>query len=419
MSLVASLGGWAQPSVVLLVVAGLAVATVGASYARLDKRWRRLRYRRAKGLRVALDPTAQLPEAVHPTALLQSAQEPGWFAACQSDLNSEDRKAEHLQTRYHSCVARCVVVLSVGVIIMCISVIIFRESSALKKFVTHFDLIATIYALICFAIARVTNKAFVAQRSLIETLRAWMHLALVFPLERSLSANDAYPAEKQNIRSRLQRRARHPWWPAARGAVNADAGQPEAAIYRRVEDCWTNMQADCRSLGLRQPNSALDLGFYLKERPLEQFKYFVAAQWRIHYGQKWREDLILFLYISSVALAILKALNVFKTDFPPLWPFELATWVPLDLITTALLAVMVVSAAATNSLISRNERSLLHSYHAQERRIRKWFDIFAAASESATEKQLVETILAFEDIMLNDLLDFIHITSRDVIEVPG
>src|SRR5437016_5550691 len=84
-----------------------------------------------------------------------------------------------------------------------------------------------------------------------------------------------------------------------------------------------------------------------------------------------------------------------------------------------LLAVMVLSAAATSSLISRNERSLLHSYHAQERRIRKWFEMFAVISGSADKKQLVETILSFEDIMLNDLLDFIHITSRDVIETPG
>jgi hypothetical protein len=110
-----------------------------------------------------------------------------------------------------------------------------------------------------------------------------------------------------------------------------------------------------------------------------------------------------------------------KDDLPPalIARIEFATVMPSDWISAALLVVMVLSAAATNAYISRNERSLMHSYHAQERRIRTWFESFAATSAGgAAGHDTLDAVLAFEEIMLNDLLDFIHITSRDVIEAP-
>jgi hypothetical protein len=398
----------------LFIAAAISVTAVGEGYAHVDRRSRRLRRLRAKQLPRSDAPVELLREDVRPTALLAAASEPGWFKACQDDLTMEDREAGKLQTRYHGSVARCIAVLTVGAILVCVSAIIVRGEPTLEKFVANFDLLATIYALSFFIVARISNRVFVAHRSFIETLRAWIHLALIFPLERPASTvTEAYPATKAAASARVRKDPKRP----ARDADRAqDHGDREVPIYKRVERYWTDLQTTCRNSGLRQPSTAADLGFYLKARPLEQLNYFVIAQWRIHEGQKWREGAILVLYASSVILAVLKTLHVFGPDFPTL---QFATWLPVDVIAAALLAVMVLSAAATSSLISRNERSLLHSYHAQERRIRKWFEMFAVISGSADKKQLVETILSFEDIMLNDLLDFIHITSRDVIETPG
>ena len=273
----------------------------------------------------------------------------------------------------------------------------------------------------CFIAARYANRAFVIKRSFIETLRAWIHLALVFPLERSGDVFAAYQARKQEIAKRFWGRTRAAPQEAA-ADTNNRPDKHEAAIYKRVEGCWTEMHRECRAAGLRQqPSSPADVGFYLKERPLEQLKFFITAQGRIHDGQRSREGLMAVLYFASVVLAMLKALNVFRSDLPaPIFaPIEFATLVPVDWISTALLVVMVLSAAATNAFISRNERSLLHSYHAQERRIKKWFESFAVtAGGAASGQQALDTVLAFEEIMLNELLDFIHITSRDVIEVP-
>jgi hypothetical protein len=172
---------------------------------------------------------------------------------------------------------------------------------------------------------------------------------------------------------------------------------------------------------VRPELTVAEAGFYLKERPVEQLNYFSKAQQRIHEGQQKREYLMLGLYLISVLLAMLKTLNVFNPELPLMLNSigNMASRVPLDWISTALLGLMAISAAVTNALVSRNDRSLLHSYHAQERRIRRWFETVAAASNNGDLAMTADSILNFEDIMLNELLDFIHITSRDVIEMPG
>ena len=319
-------------------------------------------------------------------------------------------EADRLQKRYHSCVGRCFAVLSVGIIIMCVSVIVFRDDYTLKKFATQFDLIATVYALFCFVIARFVNQAFVMQRAFVESMRAWLHLAVLFPLERSRDMITAYRSEKEAAKKQLV--AERPRTPkAALGILSHHGVHGENAIYPRIEEFWGGIMASCRSIGRRTPASAAALGFYLKERPLFQLRYFVKAQTRIHEGQREREWFVLSLYVVSVLLAVLKTISVFRPDFH---------YLPApDWISMALLVVMVVSAATTNALISRNERSLLHSYHSQERRIKNWFDHMAKHSSDVSSSQSVEAILAFEDLMLNELLDFAHITSRDVIEAPG
>src|SRR5262245_13744661 len=314
--MIANMVAWLASTPGIFVTAAAAVLLVGALAARVARSRRARRFRRARGRQVAFDPITKLPEVSQPRDLVAQAQGPAWFSACQEDLVAEDRDAARRQNLYHSSVARCVAVLSVGVAIMCVSVIIYRDSTWLKKFVTHFDLIAVFYALGYFVAARYANRAFVIKRSFIETLRAWMHLALIFPLE---GVKDdvfaAYQAHKQAIADRL-------WGRMPTSAANADGGagddaeRQEPAVARRVVASWAEMDKECRATGLRQAASPAALGFYLKERPLEQLKFFITAQARIQDGQHGREWLMLGLYIASVALAVLKALSVFSADLP-------------------------------------------------------------------------------------------------------
>ncbi len=418
--MIASLEAWATSWLGLLILSAIGVLVVGEVSGRLDRYWRDQRRRRANRLHAMRDPMKEVRATPALTNMMELALEPPWYQACEVDRKKEDDKAVRLQSRYHSCVARCIGVLSVGIVIICLSIIVYRDVGWLKKFATYFDLIATVYALVFFFSARIVNDRFAITRSFVETLRAWIHLAIVFPLEKAGDVAAAYQAKKKEIAAR--------YWDRKGAGPPKDAGSDashrpdrrETLIYQRVEKCWTEIHDECRAMGVRSPPSSAEIGFYLKKRPLGQLGFFITAQGRINAGQKSREWLMTVLYIASIILAVLKALSVFEAELPKavMGHIEFTTAMSVDWISTALLVVMVLSAAATNAYISRNERSLLHSYHAQERRIKKWFEGFAAAAGNGGGRYAPDAMLSFEDIMLNDLLDFIHITSRDVIEVP-
>jgi hypothetical protein len=419
--MIANLEAWAASWAGLLILSAIGVLVVGEASAWLDARWRRQSRRRANERHAERKPMKEIEPTEALTAMIGLAVEPPWYQACDADRKREDNEAVRLQSRYHSCVARCIGALSVGVVIICLSIIVYRDVDWLKKFATCFDLMAAFYALVFFLWARFVNDRFVITRAFVETLRAWIHLAIIFPLEKGGDVAAAYQARKKEIRAG--------YW-ARKGAATlkdgaGDAGQPtdrrEAPIYQRVLNCWNELHEECRKVGLRSnPPSSADLGFYLEKRALGQLGFFMTAQGRINAGQKSRELLMTVLYVASIVLAVLKAVRVFEAELPPavMGNIEFATAMSVDWISMALLAVMVLSAAATNAYVSRNERSLFHSYHAQERRIKQWFTGFAAVVGNGGGRYAPDTMLAFEDIMLNDLLDFIHITSRDVIEVP-
>ncbi len=396
------------------------VVTVGAVFAWLDRDWRRLRYRRAKLRPVPLPTRSEWPKANAFFDAIDSAAAPHWFQSCQVKLDVEHDLAGRLQRRYHTSVVQCVSVLGVGFIITCISSIAVRDSETLEHFAAQYDLVATVYALAWFIAARVINRRFVGQRSLTEILRAWLHLAILFPLERSKTVETALQTTASELRLMLEEvpdvSAEKMTRPAA-----GHAGESDGPIYSRVEAYWRRLESECWSLRFRSALTLADFGFYLKERPLEQLAYFTKAQERLHEGQQRRESLMLGLYIASVVLAAVKIVNVFKEDLPSKVSFagHIVSMVPIDWISTALLGLLILSAGVTTALISRNERSLLHSYHAQERRVRRWLDSALSQASASVCVLDVGLVVGFEDIMFNELLDFVDITLRDVIEVPG
>src|SRR5262245_48800191 len=182
-------------SVGLLFLAALAsVITVGTVCAWLDDNWRSSRYRRARARQVLFPTLAEWPKATAFFDAVQAAAAPPWFQHCQAKLDTEHQLATRLQRRYHASVVQCISVLGLGFIITCISSIAVRENENLEHFAAQYDLIATIYALAWFISARMTNRSFVCQRSLVEILRAWLHLAILFPLEKSQAAEMAFDA---------------------------------------------------------------------------------------------------------------------------------------------------------------------------------------------------------------------------------
>jgi hypothetical protein len=77
--------------------------------------------------------------------------------------------------------------------------------------------------------------------------------------------------------------------------------------------------------------------------------------------------------------------------------------------------------------INQNARSLIHRYYTQERRIESWlvefnrrwsFDRLQAQPLDETGKAAVRAhILNFEGLMIEELVDWVHITTHDAIEL--
>jgi hypothetical protein len=87
-----------------------------------------------------------------------------------------------------------------------------------------------------------------------------------------------------------------------------------------------------------------------------------------------------------------------------------------------LLAATTISAALTSIYLSRNDRSLRHRYAAQERRIEGWLRRVwqrpgAGAAQPPTAEVFTAEVLDFEELMLEELIDWIHISAHDALEL--
>jgi len=178
--------------------------------------------------------------------------------------------------------------------------------------------------------------------------------------------------------------------------------------------------------GLDKPFDSGRVSFYVLERLIYQLSFFIGAQKRLRKFHKGRGRFMISLYVLSVILALVDAAIMFKSELPVgvsaivgLIPQSVLDWNAL-----ALLVGLIVSAVLTSLYLGRNDRSLVHRYHAQERRIRAWLrdhgallspDRAAPAGEEAVSRR----ILALEEMMVDEHLDWIQITSRDVVEVGG
>jgi len=137
---------------------------------------------------------------------------------------------------------------------------------------------------------------------------------------------------------------------------------------------------------------------------------------------------MLLLFLSSALAGLLKAAIAFKIDLPAsAIPYiELLPPTTSDVLSLILLATLIVSSAITSVHLSRTDRSLAHRYFTQERRIRTWltnFKQFRATGVNVLDvtsyPALINQLLAFENTMIDELIDWIHITSRDTIQLGG
>jgi hypothetical protein len=339
-----------------------------------------------------------------------STAEESW-QALSSLIDKMHKAANAAQTTYHHAVVRsagCLVLAFLAMVLGTISQQDWPRTSwpltdyqAIEHLLTWIDAITIVFVLVLFLYARSAGHRWIAARVGTELLRQHQFLNLIFPganaAPQVANVESQFDLEVNAVRTRVQE-----------GSV--------ADIVSRIERFWSERRTSTEKrvlAGSDIPASALLT--YLDRRARRQLGWFADSKARLEHIAKRRNIVLLSLYGVAVGLAVVKlALFLFSGHSP-------AYLMPPLLIVTGM------SAAVTAYYFNQNARSLIHRYNTQQRQVTEWLRAFNDRWKFATlpslnlntamKSEICASILRFEDLMIEELIDWVHITSHDAIEL--
>jgi hypothetical protein len=314
------------------------------------------------------------------------------------------QQASAAQTVYHNavvCSAACLVVAFLAMAAATLALRFGSDRWPVQFLLNCVDVIAIIAVLGLFFYGRSVNRPWIASRAAAEFLRQYQYFAVVLPNAFSALSDDDLNAQFAIEARRIENTVE-------RGSVTT--------IVARVKDFWSTRRARLSGSALTEADLNGDaLLVYLDKRVRRQLGWFTDSQERLEYISERRIGILLFLYGLTFVLALAKLL------------LFLCGGGQHDYMLPPLLVVTGCSAAMTAYYINQNSRSLIHRYYTQQRFIKAWLEAFnttwtltglATKSFSVDEKTAIRAeILKFEDLMIEELIDWIHITSHDAIEL--
>jgi hypothetical protein len=323
-------------------------------------------------------------------------------------LDKAHKAASVAQTTYHNAVVR-----SAGCLVLSFLALAFdtlpQEDWVLKAWVDRppvelllswLDAIAILFVLFLFLYGRMVGPRWIAKRVATELLRQYQILNVVFPSAISLA-----PADDLKTQFDITDLV----------ATSVQDGSI-TDIVARIERFWSERKASIESRMLTEADLPADaLLLYLQRRARRQLGWFTDSKARLESIAKLRNFILLALYFIAATLAVIKlVLFLFGGRSP-------AYLLPLLLIATGM------SAAMTAYYINQNARSLIHRYSEQQRNITGWLVTFndrwsfaklpLLTIDVAGKNEMRARILQFEDLMIEELVDWVHITSHDAIEL--
>jgi hypothetical protein len=343
-------------------------------------------------------------------------------------LHSLHTEANALQSTYHARVARCVSCLALALIALGLDLTVFHYHKDLERFAAALEPAALIVALQQWWAARAANHLWVTARAKVELLRQWAFLRLMFqPAGTWVVASDSesdFNAQVAEIEAHVTLGQVKGWCDSVFHFIRRGNRMAEP-IEDRVRAYWTTTKS--RYMATKPTKlSERDVYFYLMRRPIRQLSWFRVAQRRLQRGRKLREAALSFLFVLSVALAVCKAVLILRSSAESDIAYALVDndQTAIDLVAFGLLIAVALSAGLTTIYLSRNDRSLLHRYAAQQRHVEKWLrDTLGDPSHAGkgiqalpTEK-LTKQVLEFEELMIDELTDWINISSHDSLEL--
>jgi SMODS and SLOG-associating 2TM effector domain 1 len=326
-------------------------------------------------------------------------------------INRIHQAANKAQTRYHNAVVRsagCLVAAFIALVLGTLREEDWQLMGGLpvhhqlvEQVLTWIDAIAILLVLILFLYAGAANRRWIAARVGTELLRQYQFLNVVFPCVNSEQHADErksqFDLEAEAVKARVQ------------------AG-PVSEIISRIEQFWSQRDASIEKRALGESDIPADaLLVYLEGRVRRQLGWFADSKARLEHIAERRRKLLLWLYSVAAAVAVGKLVLFLSSGESPAWLLRF------------LLIMTGISGAMTAYYINQNARSLIHRYNTQQRRIAEWLKSFKKSwnfadplSESfnaQAKDKIRDRILEFEDLMIEELIDWVHITSQDVIEL--
>jgi hypothetical protein len=315
------------------------------------------------------------------------------------------KKANDAQTVYHNAVVRSAGCLAVGFIAMVLGSFSHEDwiratshYEVIEEVLNWIDAIAVISVLLLYLFARSASPRWIEARAVAELMRQYQFLEALIPGQETAGDVKArFYHESSAVRERM-----------AAGSISA--------IISRIEAIWSERKASLEKRTLTDQDLLADaLLLYLQRRARRQLGWFADSQARLEHIAERLNWVLLALYCLAALLAVIKLALILSYGHSPPYLLRL------------LLVATGMSGAMTAYYINQNARSLVHRYHTQQRRIISWLNVFnerwhfaslsSQALCNAAKSEIRASILQFEALMIEELADWVHITSSDAIEL--
>jgi hypothetical protein len=323
-------------------------------------------------------------------------------------LDKVHRIANLAQTTYYNAVVRSASCLVLAFVALAFGTLRTDDwpswANWLPVVLSWVDVIAILFVLALFYQGRRASQPWIAARANTEFLRQYQFVNIVFP-----SASSSQPAADPKTQFDVE-------VDRVSAALRYD---PITDIATQIERFWNTRRMSFKSHALTDADLTADAVLvYLRRRVRRQLGWFMDSAARLEHIAHRRNVVLLWLYVIMAALAVGKHI-LFLYD-----------WQGHTYLMPILLIVTGMSAAMTAYYINQNSRSLIHRYNTQQRFITNWLLHFNETYklsdlsllpldtlDTAAKNNIRTQILLFEDMMIEELIDWAHITRHDLIEL--
>jgi hypothetical protein len=368
---------------------------IAFSVARGFLAWREAEYRKAGKV--------EPPEFASPWTSLKAQRTPDEFSLDKAAKNlfmKDHEEANVAQTRAVRHLAEAGSLLFAAFVCFAFAVTLMKDNEQAHTFAAAFEAAAFMLVVLHFGAGKTQRLRWLAKRTQVEFLRVWH--AVEFPLTglRDSTLQRSF----DDVRAEVV------------GAIS-DGFDPRVTALAYGKRYIAEIKARIVAMPALPREAVL---YYVERRPIRQARWFQSAQYRLEGGHKTRGIVLFWLFVLAIVCAVGKFLLIAFADDAGIFPHGLEF---------LLLLAIGASSATTALMVGQNGRSLSHQYRRQLRDIERWLSantwLLQRASASTApltgddKDKFAKAVEEFELLMLHELLDWIHATEEDSMELSA